>query len=194
MRKKEILMAIGLVMLFVLGIVGPVGADSAVVTGAAAEASGSGAAVNLNFVINIPSFIYFEVATVPAAADVVTFDPSVDNIRNGDTITATSGGVVDVVLIANAGAIDITESTGGALSNGVTGTISYDQIGTTDTGAGGITPPVLSDGADNSVSIPTTVGVVTSRATQWTYDYTNPATPPESGTYNGTVTYTAAVP
>lgn len=201
---------LGLVLALVLCYSYPaaVNADTTVVTGGAAQSGGAGAAVNLDFQITIPSFILFRVGTAgsgnidliqfsPAAADVAAGTPGIAG-AGGDV----GGGVVTVSLIANSGAVTISEgnnSGGSGLGNGSGDFISYSQINTADSGGGGIAPPTLSDGGVNSSAIATTVGSITTRSSTWTYTYDNPATPPAPGTYGGAgnggrVTYTAAIP
>jgi len=101
------------------------------------------------------------------------------------------------VLVSNVGSVEIEETTT-ALSEPISGdTISYVQIQTLSSDAGGLPAPALSDGPGpgNFVSITPNVGLsVIDRTATWTYDYTNPAVPPTAGDYTGQVTYTAAAP
>lgn len=188
---------LGLVMAIVFCYAGIVGAQSSSATGPAAASGGAGASVDLDFQILIPSFIYFRVGSTGGTVDLVDFQPTADDVLTGATTNATSGGTVDVVLISNAGAVTIEEANdggGNGLSDGGTNYISWGQIVTTETLSGGLTPPQLSNAGGNTSNVTTTSGNITVRSAQWTYEYNNPATPPQPGTYTGTATYTASIP
>jgi hypothetical protein len=174
-------------------------ADTQVVTGAAAQSSGAGASVDLDFEIDIPAFLSFRVGSA-AGVDTINFSPAVADVlaptlgmvgTGGDA----GGSSVNVVIRGNGGAVDITESTTGVsgLTNG-TSFIDWAQINTTETGGGGIPAPVLSNSSNNTSSVATTSTGVVDRSSVWEYTYDNPATVPQSGLYTGTATYTAAVP
>lgn len=181
-----------------LSMLQPAFSATDVATGAAAGSGGAGAAVDLNFNITIPEFILFQVGT---GTQTISFAPSATDVANGTTGTTGTGGdagagAVNVRLISNAGTVQIKESnngTGTGLTNGANN-ISYAQIKTAETGAGGITPPALSDSGVNASTVTPSSGSVTAKSTVWTYTYDNPALPPAPGTYTGTVTYTAAIP
>ena len=184
-----------------LGLSGTTHADTATATGAAAGSGGAGAQVDLQFRIIIPQFIFFRVGSTGTTVDRIQFDPTTADVTTPGAVTnATSGGdvspgVVTVSLISNAGAVTISETNdggGSGLSNGSGDFISYAQINSSGTGT--IAPPPLSDAGTGSTPVPTTAGAVTVASDQWTYTYTNPATPPAPGTYDGTVFYTAAIP
>jgi hypothetical protein len=116
-------------------------------------------------------------------------------VATGAATSATSGGTVNVVLLSNAGGVTIEEANdggGNGLSDG-TNYISWSQIVATSS-VPGLEPPQLSDDGVNTSIIAPTSGDITAKSTQWTYVYNNPATPPASGTYTGTATYTAAIP
>ena len=171
-------------------------ADTVIVNGAAALPGGTGAAVDLDFVINIPAFLSFRVGAA-GAKSTVTFSPTVADVLAPTAGMAGTGGDlgtgrVTVEIRGNGGSVQITETTSGAtgLSNG-TSTISWVQIISTDTGAGTITPPVLSDNSSNTSAVAVTSTGVVDRTSEWTYTYNNPAAVPASGTYTGTATYTA---
>ena len=191
MKTRTKVMVLGLVMAMVFCYAGVVGAESDSGTGAGASAS-----ADLRFQILIPSFIYFRVGSVGATVDTVDFQPSVNDIATGATTSATSGGTVDVVLLSNGGAVTITEANNGGgagISDGGTNYISWDQIDATSS-APGLDPPELSDAGGNTSNITPDSGAITAKTAQWTYVYNNPATPPASGTYTGTATYTASIP
>jgi len=194
MKTRTKAMVLGLVMAMVFCYAGIVGADSIVAIG------GADASADLKFQIVIPSFIYFKVGSV-SGVDTVEFDPTPDDVATGAVTSATGGtGVVDVVLISNAGAVTITEANDGG-GNGLddaggTNYISWGQIATTSN-APGLTPPQLSDGGGNTSAIGVTLGDITNKNADWIYVYNNPSTPddpPAPGTYTGTATYTAAIP
>jgi len=171
-------------------------AESSTVTGAAAAPGGSGASADLDFQIVIPSFIYFRVGSVGGTVDLVDFQPTSNDVATGAATSATSGGTVNVVLLSNAGGVTIEEANdggGNGLSDGGTNYISWSQIVATSS-VPGLDPPQLSDAGVNTSIIATTSGNITAKSTQWTYVYNNTATPPVSGTYTGTATYTAAIP
>ncbi|MEK6194132.1 MAG: hypothetical protein N2F24_07890, partial [Deltaproteobacteria bacterium] len=162
---------------------------------AAAGPAGTGASADLNFQIVIPSFIYFRVGSV-SGVDTVDFQPTVNDVATGAVTNATSGGTVDVVLLSNAGQITIEEANDGGgtgLDDGGTNYIPWGQIVATPNSAG-LDPPQLSDAGGNTSVIAVTSGNITAKSTQWIYVYNNPATPPASGTYTGTATYTASIP
>ena len=195
MKTRTTVMVLGLVMAMVFCYAGTVGADSSVATGAAAGIGGAGASADLYFQIAIPSFIYFKVGSV-SGVDTVDFQPTPNDVATGAATSATSGGTVDVVLLSNAGQITIDEANNGGgngLSDGGTNYISWSQIVATSS-VPGLDPPQLSDIGVNTSIIATTSGNITDKNTQWTYVYNNPATPPVSGIYTGTATYTAAIP
>lgn len=195
MKIRTKVMVLGLVMAMVFCYAGIVGADSSAVTGAAAGPGGTGASADLDFQIIIPSFIYFRVGSV-SGVDTVDFQPTVNDVATGAATNATSGGTVDVVLLSNAGQITIEEANdggGNGLDDGGTNYISWGQIVATPNSAG-LDPPQLSNTGGNTSVIAVTSGNITAKSTQWIYVYNNPATPPASGTYTGTATYTAAIP
>ena len=169
----------------------PVQAESDFAFGA-----GNAASARLDFQIVIPRFLLFRVGTAGSTVDLVTFDFSAGGVDlgSGTPLAATSGGAVDVQLLTNAtGSINIAASTGGPLSNGGTGTISFTEI-TTTVSAGNIPAPDLADGASAPVVFSDGAG---DHSGTWTFQYANTGIP-EEGTYGGagvgTVTYTATLP
>ena len=206
MKTKARIILLGLVMAIALCYVNLANAESNFATGGVAGSGGAGVAVNLDFQIVIPQFIYFQVGTGGAAIDQIQFAPTASDVATPGAITTgtggdLTGGRVTLSLVSNAGNIRITEnnnSAGAGLGNGSGSFISYAQISTATTDPN-LTAPILSDGGGNT-SFPTAVGNITNIQTDWLYTYTNPATPPEAGTYGagggtgGRVTYTAAIP
>jgi len=206
MKTKARVILLGLVMAIAFCYATSVRAETSFATGVAAQSGGTGAAVNLDFQIIIPEFIYFRVGSDLAVIDQILFSPTPAQVANailgiagtgGDLL----GGTVTVSLVSNSGGVDITEtnnSGGSGLGDGTGNFISYGQINTATTD-GNLPAPALSNSNLNSVSITPTSGAITNRQAQWTYTYDNPATPPAAGTYGGSanggqVTYTAAVP
>ena len=208
MKTTSKIFILGLVMVMALCYANSASAESNFATGGAAASGGGGAAVNLDFQIVIPAFIYFRVGSDLAVIDQIQFAPTADEVANATPGTAGTGGdlgggTVTVSLVSNAGlgaGVNIIETNNGAtgLGDGSGNFISYAQINTASNN-GALPAPVLSDAGSNSVNIAATAGAITNRQAQWTYTYDNPATIPEAGTYGGSanggrVTYTAAVP
>jgi hypothetical protein len=204
MKTKARITLLGLVMVIALCYANLASAESNFATGAAAQSTGAGASVNLDFQIVIPQFIYFQVGTSGATIDPIQFAPTATDVATPGAITAgtggdLTGGRVTLRLVSNAGNIRITEnnnSGSAGLGNG-SSFISYAQISTATTDPN-LPAPTLSDAGGNT-SFPVAVGNITNIQTDWLYTYTNPAAPPEAGTYGGVanggrVTYTAAIP
>lgn len=208
MKTTSKIFILGLVMVMALCYTNSANAESNFATGAAAQSGGAGAAVNLDFQIVIPAFIYFRVGSDLAAIDQIQFAPTADEVATAATTAGTGGdlgnGTVTVSIVSNAGlgagvvVIETNNSGGNGLYDGVANYISYAQI-ITATNNGNLPAPILSNGASNSVNIAATAGAITNRQAQWTYTYNSPVTPPAAGTYGGLanggrVTYTAATP
>jgi len=208
MKTKARIILLGLVIAIALCYANFANAESNSAIGAAAQSGGTGAAVNLDFQITIPAFIYFRVGSTAAVIDQIQFAPTADEVATAATTAGTGGdlgsGTVTVSIVSNAGlgaGVDITEtnnSGGNGLYDGTANYISYSQINTISNN-GNLPAPVLSDAGSNSVNIAATAGTITNRQAQWTYTYDNPVTPPAAGTYGGLanggrVTYTAATP
>ena len=194
MKTKARITLFGLVMLIALCYANFANAESNSATGAGPQS----AAVNLDFQIVIPRFVYFRVGTVGAGnIDTINFNPTPTEVTTPGAVTAgtggdVGGGAVNVDLISNGGNITITPTNDGlgfGLRDGVNN-ISYAQIITGDGGT--ISAPTLSDAGGTPVTLVSAGVTVVSDV--WTYTYTNPATPPVPGTYTGRVTYTAAIP
>ncbi len=175
--------------------------------------TGSGAlnaTARVDFRINIPRILFLQVGTGTlfgnnAAVDLIEFSVPAADVGNGTAVAATSAsgdlgnGVVTARVRGNGGNVGLTATTGGALSNGAGGTISFGQITTTSNNAS-LGAPVLVDGAaSGTVTVAANgLGIVNQDA-QWTYAYENDNVVP-GGTYggvslnNGRVTYTASLP
>lgn len=176
------------------------------------------ATARLNFQVVIPRFLFLQVGTgtafgTNAAIDTILFNmtPSVSSIGNGVVQAGTGGdvgaGVVTARVLGNgfaAAANLVATATAGGLSNGAGGTISWTEM-TVATAAATVVPPAAStlahpgtpaapfaNSGTTSVSLTPASGVI-NQAAQWTFTYKN-ATVPASGTYNGQVSYTIAMP
>lgn len=178
--------------------------------------SGPGSAsARLDFRITVPRVLFLQVGTGTAFAnnttiDLIDFAPTAAQVAAGGPVAATAGsgdqgnGAVSARVFGNNGAITLTSTTLGALSNGAGDTISYGQINTAVTAlaAVGGTPlphPTLVDGGTGTQTIAPASGKVVNRGATWTYSYAN-SSAAAPGTYggvnvnNGRVTYTAAMP
>jgi hypothetical protein len=161
------------------------------------------ATARLDFRVVIPRILFLQVGTGTLNAnnttvDLIDFTVGASGLGTGTAVT--SANTVTARVISSVGAINLSASTVGALSNG-SQSISYSQIAGTAsvlTSATALAHPALGDGVSNSVSVPATNGVVNRDAT-WTFSYSNAAVVP-AGTYGGVntnnsrVTYTATSP
>jgi len=166
----------------------PAMAESDFQTGANPAASAS-----VDFRIEVPRFISFQVGSAGNTIDEVVFNVPAANIGDGSDIAATTNGTLAVSLLSNAGAIDLTATTGGALSNG-SSSISWSEI-LTSTSDAGLGVPVIPDGGTGAA---TTIAVnsgtqIVNRNADWTFGYSNTDVV-GAGTYTGQVTFTAAAP
>ncbi len=165
--------------------VGPAIADIGIDTGAGGRAD-----AQLDFRINIPTFIYFRVGA-GAGVDEVVFSPSEDDIANQGATIASSG-IVAVRVVSNGGQVTLSTPNDVSLNSGAN-SISFAQIDTSNTG--NIAPPTLrSNSVPGSSLVATGTAPITVEDDSWTYTYNNPPIPPAPGTYLGTVIYTAAIP
>jgi len=169
------------------------------------------ATARLDFSVVVPKVLYLRVGTGTALAtlstiDAITFTVPAANLGDSTAIAAgtSSGdlgsGVVTAKVIGNNGAVTLTSTTLGALSNG-TYTLSYAQISTAAsvlTSTTALAAPALADGATTSTTVAATSNVV-NRDAKWTFSFLNTAVVP-AGTYGGVntnnsrVTYTASMP
>jgi hypothetical protein len=171
------------------------------------------ATARVDFKITIPKVLFLQVGTgtklvTVGTINLIDFSVPVANLGDGTAIAATAAsgdfgnGTVTARVFGNAGAVTLTSTTLGALSNGVAGdSISFAQIGTTSAvlaSAAALPAPALADGATTTTTV-AAVGKLVDRDAKWTYSYLNSALIP-AGTYGGTntnnsrVTYTASVP
>jgi hypothetical protein len=137
------------------------------------------AAVDLNFSIVIPRFVYFQVGSIGATVDTVQFDLAAGGVEsgNGADVAATAG-PVPVVLRSNASV-----------------TIQAQALASTGPLAPGSTEILLSSSSAN-IPLPafgatsaTVTGPINASGT-WTFTYDNVGVY-SAATYSDTVTYTA---
>jgi hypothetical protein len=188
------------------------GSGSAMADSVTDTASPWSAAVNHDFSIVIPGFLFFRVGTDAAATvNTITFTATTANVGNSTAIAGTGGeagggSAANVVVRANVGQITITEtnnSGGNGLGNGTAadGYIAYTQITTTSSDLPNLPAPALSNAGGTTALVALNGGStkVTNRNAVWTYGYAN-TTVPAAGTYGagggtgGRVTYTATAP
>jgi hypothetical protein len=182
-------------------------AESALQTGAGVLT----ATARLDFRVTIPRVLFLQVGTgttmaANAAVNLIDFVVPAASLGNGVPIAATvasgdlGSGAVTARVQANAGAVTLTSTTLGALSNGVD-TLTFSQIGTVataNTTVAVLAAPALADGATTSTTVPAVASIV-NRDARWTFSFLNAAfVPPGTyggvGTNNGRVTYTASMP
>ncbi|MGE0355570.1 MAG: hypothetical protein AB7P08_01520 [Burkholderiales bacterium] len=161
---------------------------------------------NLDFRIIIPKFLFLQVGTGTflvddaASIDMVEFNVPLASLGAGP-VAQTSPASITARVAGNNGAIGLTATTAGAMSNGAGDTISFTTITAAAAGATSFAHPVFVDGGTSApVAIAPNIGAkVTDRSSTWTFSYSNAAIVP-AGTYGGTVpnngrvTYTASMP
>lgn len=184
------------------------------------QTNGSGALTTnakLNFRVVIPRFIRFGVGTgaaltgTDATVDLVSFEPTLDEVGSGSALSAASNGTVSVALVANGGAVSITatNSLSGGLSDGGSTPefIPFTDISSSSSDSNFPAPTIPNNGsAGTAASIALggtgTIGnKVTRRTASWTFSYANTSgNIPSAGTYGetavkgGQVTYIASMP
>lgn len=176
-------------------------AESDVTTGAGTPLTAS---ARLDFRIIVPKFVFLQVGSGTTLADggsvdMVEFNIPLASLGTGAFAQTTPANVA-TRLMGNNGAISLTATTTGALSNG-TDTISFTTITASAAGATSFAHPTFVDGGTSAaVVVPVTSGTkVTDRTGTWTFSYSNAAIVP-AGTYgdiparNSRVTYTASMP
>lgn len=152
--------------------------------------------VNLNFSITIPRFVLLRVGSA-ATVNTLSYAPTVAEIINSTGVLPTGGDTgagnsdVTVRVIGNAGS-SITLTAVTSAPNLISGANSMPWATlTASSPTGTITAPPFNAGS--TVLSPT--GGVVNQSGSWRYTWTNPSnTVYASGTYAGTVTYTAAMP
>ncbi|MFH1600723.1 MAG: hypothetical protein ABIJ73_10175 [Pseudomonadota bacterium] len=167
----------------------PAMAESDFATGAGAISADA----RVDFEINIPRFIRFQVGSAGATIDEVVFDVAAANVGDGSDIAASSNGTLAVSLTGNVGTISLDATTAAALTDG-TDDISWSEILTSSSNAALDVPAIVDAGTGAAESITANVGSrVVSRTADWTFQYSNTDVV-AAGTYTGQVTFTAANP
>ena len=167
----------------------PAMAESDFVTGNGAIAANAA----VDFEINVPRFIRFQVGSNGATQDLVSFDVPAATMGDDADIAATSNGTLAVSLLGNVGDISLDATTSGPLSNGPD-TLSWAEILATSDDAA-LDVPAIVDGATGAAeTITANVGnSVVNRSADWTFAYSNTDII-GAGTYTGSVTFTASNP
>ena len=151
------------------------------------------AAARVDFEVNIPRFIRFQVGSAGATIDQVVFDVAAANVGDGTDVAATTNGTLAVSLTGNVGTISLDATTTAALTDGPD-TISWAEILTSSSDAALDVPAIVDAGTGGAESITANVGTrVVARTADWTFGYDNSAVY-GAGTYTGRVTFTAANP
>lgn len=174
--------------------------------------NGTGSAsASVDFQVTVPRVLFLRVGAGSDFANnttvnLISFAPTAANLGTGAVVAGTGGdagnGAVTAKVIGNNGAITLTATTGGALTNADNDTIPYSEIVTTPSilsSATALPAPVLANGASAPVTVNPASGKVVVRDAVWTYSYANtavvaPGTYGGVNTNNGRVTYTASMP
>ena len=170
-------------------------AESNFTTGAGSPLT---ATARVDFSIIIPKFVSLRVGALGAGNfDLITFTvPGASVGAGGAGIAGTGGtpgpGAVTATVTGNNGQVTLTaNATAGGLSNGAD-VIPFTQI-TTGSSSASLPAPVLVNGPSAPVLVALTGTKITNQTATWTYNFSN-STVVASGTYAGTVTYTASMP
>jgi hypothetical protein len=197
MKKHILIIALSLLSLVSMSA----RAESNVVVGAGT------AAARLDFRVVLPRVLFLGVGTgaagtvANATVDRLIFDYTTNGAAVGTgavagSITNTGGfalNAIPVRVLGNNGQIVLTSTNSGNLVNSVTpaDTIPFTQI--TSTTSDPLLPVPVATGGTANPTFNTGSTKVTTRTANWTFAYANTVTP-ASGTYDGTVTYTASMP
>ena len=152
--------------------------------------------VNLNFSITIPRFVFLRVGAA-SAVNTLAYAPTVTEIVNSTGVLPTGGDTgagnsdVTIQVIGNGGGnVTLTAATGAPNLASGGSTIPWTTL-TATSPTGSIAAPPFNTGS----TVLTPSGGVVNQSGSWRYTWTNPPnTVYPSGTYTGTVTYTAAMP
>jgi hypothetical protein len=168
------------------------------------SATGLSAAAKLDFKVVVPRLIFLRVGTGVNFADAlggtnidrVDFNLTSADITSALPIAGVAGQgpyAVAVRVLGNGGNISFTANgTAGGLTNGAQ-TIAWSQVTPTSSNTAGLPHPAIGNGvAGVATSLPAAANVVNQTA-NWTFSYLNTNTM-AAGSYNGQVTYTAALP
>ena len=169
-------------------------AESDITTAAAGAISAS---ARLDFRITVPKIIFLQVGTGTAFSDVGTIDRvdmalSVANVTSGGAVAAAAG--VTTRVLGNGGAVSLNaQGTAGGLSNGSGQTIAWSQVTSASSNAS-LPHPAIGNGVNGATAtLAASLGVV-NQTTNWTFGFSNSLGTIASGTYDGQVVYTAALP
>lgn len=147
----------------------------------------------VDFEINVPRFIRFQVGSNGAGIDEVVFNVAAANVGDGSDVAATTNGTLPVTLLGNVGTISLDATTTAELTDG-TDDISWSEILTSSSDAGLDVPAIIDAGTGAAESITANVGTrIVNRSADWTFQYSN-SNLVAAGTYTGRVTFTAANP
>jgi hypothetical protein len=159
------------------------------------------AVAKLDFRIVVPRIIFLSVGTTTNFADNTTVDRVDFNLAATDvgSTTAVAGALgtglgypVPVRVLGNGGNVTLTANgVSGGLTNG-TQTVPWTQITGTSSNAS-LPNPAIGNGVAGTASTLTAVAGVVNQSANWSFSYAN-SNPVAAGTYNGQVTYTAALP
>lgn len=167
----------------------PAVAESDFTTGAGAISANA----RVDFEINVPRFIRFQVGSTGATIDEVVFDVAAANVGDGTDVAATSNGTLAVDLLGNVGTISLDATTSGPLTNG-SDNISWAEILASSSNADLDVPVIIDGGTGAAEAITANVGTsVVNRTADWTFQYSN-SDLIGAGTYTGQVTFTASNP
>lgn len=187
-------------------------------TNPAGVINGFNVSINLRHRVTIPSILYFRVGSAAFnTVDKVRFDvvppgsgagnnnsylgSAAPPIGDGTPIAATVNGVLPVALRSNIGAVEISYTVNNAagLSNGSGQFIGFDEISLQSSDPGFPAPVLANSGGAAGSANAVTVngnnfsGRVIVRDALWTMSYLNNQVA-LAGTYNGSVSFTAASP
>ena len=165
-------------------------AESDINTGTAALS----AIARLDFRVIVPKVLFLQVGTGTAFNDVTTVDRVDFTLTAAQATSAaavpgvSTGGTINARVLGNGGNVTFgAVGTVGGLTNG-TQTIPWSQIVPAVTG-GTLVHPAISGAS----SVLTAVANVVNQSTTYSFNYSNTSAV-AAGTYNGQVTYTAALP
>jgi hypothetical protein len=152
------------------------------------------AVANLDFEITIPSFVFLQVGSLSSIDEIVfgvdyTLDPPGTGSSVGSVPTP-----VQVIVRGNVPSIHLKANGTDTIDNGAPGpaniVIPWTEIGIADTGS--LTHPTIDSlGVGGGVQIDADASGVIDVTEDWTFSFLNNAVYP-SGTYNGSLVYTAS--
>ena len=147
---------------------------------------------DLDFRVVVPQFISFRVGSAGTTVDLVQFDVAAANVGNNAPVARSNGGgaAIPVALRSNVGNVNLSAAGSGTGLTDGTNTIAWSQISGASSNAAALPVPGIGVAA-TTLNAPAS-GVINSSA-DWTFQYLNNNVL-GAGTYNGTVTYTAATP